>query len=185
MSRGALLLRYVAQDRELSYIPVMGATRPGQRPVFSADSCDRLPLFIGGKMVVVRNEARRRGSISQTSWKTKSKTPKPRQPYLVTSLSVPNSSGYFAPGETNVFTGPLGSSRAALGRLGHPQSLHRQQERANFESHTSISQTVAPNGLPSLLPRRNFICPHFEGSEVVFAKRRRERHVCCVASARH
>lgn len=57
--------------------------------------------------------------------------------------------------------------------------------RTNFESHTPISQTVAPNGLPSLFPRRNFICPHFEGSEVVFAKRRRERHVCCVASARH
>jgi hypothetical protein len=32
MSRGALLLRCVAQNRELNYIPVMGAARRGQRP---------------------------------------------------------------------------------------------------------------------------------------------------------
>ena len=32
MSRGALLLRCVAQNAELNYIPVMGAARRGQRP---------------------------------------------------------------------------------------------------------------------------------------------------------
>ena len=32
MSRGALLLRCVAQNTELDYIPVMGAARRGQRP---------------------------------------------------------------------------------------------------------------------------------------------------------
>jgi hypothetical protein len=32
MSRGALLLRCVAENKELNYIPVMGAARRGQRP---------------------------------------------------------------------------------------------------------------------------------------------------------
>jgi hypothetical protein len=32
MSRGALLLRCVAQNKELDYIPVLGAVRRGQRP---------------------------------------------------------------------------------------------------------------------------------------------------------
>jgi hypothetical protein len=32
MSRGALLLRCVAQNQELNYIPVLGASRRGQRP---------------------------------------------------------------------------------------------------------------------------------------------------------
>ena len=61
----------------------------------------------------------------------------------------------------------------------------RMAQPVGERTSRAILQTVAPTGLPSLLPRRNFICPHLEGSEVVFTKRRRERHVCCVASARH
>jgi hypothetical protein len=61
----------------------------------------------------------------------------------------------------------------------------RMVESVGGRTSRAILQTVARNGLPSLFPRRNFICPHFEGSEVVFTKRRRERHICRVASARH
>jgi hypothetical protein len=43
MSRGALLLRCVAQNAELNYIPVMGAARRGQRPQpFQSTSKKRL-----------------------------------------------------------------------------------------------------------------------------------------------
>ena len=69
----------------------------------------------------VAHRVRRRGSISQNSWKTKSKTPKPRQPYLVTSLSVPNSSGYFAPGDTNVLLGHWAAHKPRWGAL----AIHR------------------------------------------------------------
>ncbi len=44
MSRGALLLRCVARNEELNYIPVMGATRRGQRPPSSVRATPKGPL---------------------------------------------------------------------------------------------------------------------------------------------
>jgi hypothetical protein len=42
MSRGALLLRSVAENQELNYIPVIGAARRGQRPQSLRSTANRL-----------------------------------------------------------------------------------------------------------------------------------------------
>ena len=55
MSRGALLLRCVAQNTELNYVPLMGAVRRGQRPgSFRITSKRRLTLDLPDRGTLTR-----------------------------------------------------------------------------------------------------------------------------------
>ena len=55
MSRGALLLRCVAENTELNYVPLMGAVRRGQRPgSFRITSKRRLTLDLPDRGTLTR-----------------------------------------------------------------------------------------------------------------------------------
>jgi hypothetical protein len=55
MSRGGLMLRCVEESRELSYVPVIGATRHGQRPAkLERKAAGFMLKFAGGEAEAAR-----------------------------------------------------------------------------------------------------------------------------------